>query len=64
MADSYSESGTEASDPFFDDRKLKLLGVVISGAFALTVAAFLAAVITLQVNFGLFVEIIRPQFVD
>jgi polar amino acid transport system permease protein len=63
MADSYSESRTAASDPFFDDRKLKLLGVAISGAFALAVAAFLAAVIAVQVNFDLLVTVF-PQFVD
>ena len=64
MAESSSGSTTETEEPFLNDRTLKLVGVAFSGAFALAVAAFLAVVITLQVNFGLFVEIIYPQFVD
>ena len=66
MAESYSDStaGESVGSRLFDDRTLKWVGVAIAGAFTLAIAAFLAYIVVVQVDFSLLVEVIYPQFTD
>lgn len=65
MAESYSESATGSSGSrLFDDRTLKWVGIAAAGLFTLAVAAFLVYIILVQVDFGLLVQVVHPQFTD
>ncbi|WP_435075906.1 amino acid ABC transporter permease [Halococcus sp. AFM35] len=66
MAESYSDStaGESTGSRLFDDRTLKWVGVAVAGAFTLAIAAFLAYIVVVQVDFSLLVEVIYPQFTD
>ena len=66
MAESYSDStaGDSVGNRLFDDATLKWVGVAVAGAFTLAIAAFLAYIVVVQVDFSLLVEVVYPQFTD
>lgn len=66
MAESYSDSTASESvgSRLFDDTTLKWVGVAVAGTFTLAIAAFLAYIVVVQVDFSLLVEVIYPQFTD
>ncbi|MFC4357469.1 amino acid ABC transporter permease [Halobium salinum] len=66
MAETYSDGTTTdgTGEGFLNDRTLKWVGVAGSALFTLVIAAFLAYIVVVQVNFALLVEVFQPQFVD
>ncbi|WP_049997215.1 amino acid ABC transporter permease [Halococcus sediminicola] len=66
MAESYSDSTASESvgNRLFDDTTLKWVGVAVAGTFTLAIAAFLAYIVVVQVDFSLLVEVVYPQFTD
>ena len=66
MAESYSDSTASESvgSRLFDDTTLKWVGVAVAGTFTLAIAAFLAYIVVVQVDFSLLIEVIYPQFTD
>ena len=66
MAESYSDSTASESvgNRLFDDTTLKWVGVAVAGTFTLAIAAFLAYIVVVQVDFSLLIEVIYPQFTD
>ncbi|WP_411964200.1 ABC transporter permease subunit [Haloferax sp. YSMS24] len=67
MAESYSDGRTadeEFQEQFLNDKTLKFAGAAFASLFTLVVGLFIGAIIFTQVDFGLFVEIIYPQFIE
>lgn len=52
------------TDQLFSDATLKRVGVLVSAAFTLVVVGFLGIIVFFQVDPGLLVEIVYPQFVN
>lgn len=68
MAESYSDAAGTTDDStenqLLNDEVLKWVGVGVAGLFTVAVAAFLVYIVVFQVDFGLFVEVLHPQFTD
>ncbi|WP_273836776.1 amino acid ABC transporter permease [Halococcus sp. PRR34] len=66
MTESYSDATTtdDTGNRLLNDNTLKWVGVAVAGVFTLGVAAFLAYIVIVQVDFDLLVEVVYPQFTD
>lgn len=66
MSETYPDgtATTRTAEGLITDQRLKWVGVAGSALFVLLVAGFLAYIIFAQVDFGLLVEVIQPQFLD
>ena len=66
MAETYTEgaSSDEPTEGLLNDRTLKWVGVAGSALFLLVIAGFLGYILFTQVDTGLLVEVLFPQFLD
>jgi len=68
MAESYSDTSSvtegTADERLLNDRTLKWAGRLVAGVFTVGVLVFLGYILLYQVDPGLLVEVVHPQFVD